>query len=349
MKLLKYRAFALPILIVLTAIIVFTSPKEQEEIHLTGPTMGTTYNVKYVVSPDDSENQLKPAYVQTQIDELLIGINALMSTYDPDSELSRFNQHKSTQAFPLSQETLFVLKEAKRLGELSGGVLDVTVGPLVNMWGFGPDAKPETAPDASQIAEVKQRIGLEKLNILNGSASKSHPDLYVDLSTIAKGYAVDRVAEYLQSLSFDNYLIEIGGEMRVSGTKANGLQWRIAVEKPITSERAVQSVISVGQNAVATSGDYRNYFEENGVRYSHLIDPTTGSPISHNLVAVTVVHPSSMTADGLATALNVMGKDLALQLAEEQGLDVMLITRESGDFKAYTSGKFEQYMTAATQ
>lgn len=349
MKLLKYRAFALPILIVSVAIVVFTSPKEPEEIHLTGPTMGTTYNVKYVLEASESPDKPKPAYVQTQIDDLLVRINALMSTYDPNSELSKFNRYKGTDEFPLSAETLFVLTEAKRLGEISGGVLDVTVGPLVNLWGFGPDAKPEKAPSKELVSTIKQRIGLEKLALQKDSATKSNPDLYVDLSTIAKGYAVDRITEYLESLQMQNYLVEIGGEMRVSGTKVNGLQWRIAVEKPITTERSVQSIISIGENAIATSGDYRNYFEENGVRYSHLINPSTGSPITHNLVAVTVVHPSSMTADGLATALNVMGKDEALRVAKQYNLDVMLITRENGEFKSYTSGKFKQYIEAATR
>lgn len=349
MKLLKYRAFALPVLIVLVAIVVFTAPKEPEEIHLTGPTMGTTYNVKYVLEASDSPDRPKPAYVQTQIDDLLIRINALMSTYDPSSELSKFNQYKGTDDFPLSAETLVVLTEAMRLGEVSDGVLDVTVGPLVNLWGFGPSAKPEKVPSEQLISTVKQRIGLDKLTLSSSSVAKSHPDLYVDLSTIAKGYAVDRIAEYLETLAMDNYLVEIGGEMRVSGIKANGLQWRIAIEKPITTERSVQSIISIGSNAIATSGDYRNYFEENGVRYSHLINPSTGSPITHNLVAVTVVHPSSMTADGLATALNVMGKDEALRVTKQYNLDVMLITREKGEFKSYTSGKFEQYIEAATR
>jgi len=309
------------------------------ETHLAGHTMGTTYNVKFV-----NRNDLNEQKLHDDIDAVLVKVNELMSTYDPNSELSRFNQWKSEAPFELSSETLKVMQEAKRLGELSHGVLDVTVGPLVNLWGFGPDAKPEKRPSEQTVAEIKARTGLDKLTLLDNGAQKSEIDLYVDLSTIAKGYGVDVVAELLDKKGLHDYLVEIGGEMRVSGRKASGTEWRIAVEKPVTVERAVQEIISIGTNAIATSGDYRNYFEEDGVRYSHLIDPRTGAPITHNLVAVTVVHPSSMTADGLATALIVMGKEEALNVALQNDLAVLMITRENGEFKEYTTPKFEPFI-----
>lgn len=321
------------------ALMLASCTQAPTESHLTGHTMGTTYNVKFVNAGDVDEQQL-----HNDIDAALIKVNALMSTYDPESELSRFNQWHSEEPFALSPETLKVMREAKRLGKLSDGVLDVTVGPLVNLWGFGPDAKPDKRPSEQTIADVKARTGLDKLTLLDESAKKSENDLYVDLSTIAKGYGVDVVADLLAAQGLHDYLVEVGGEMRVSGHKANGVQWRIAIEKPVSAERAVQEIISIGTNAIATSGDYRNYFEENGVRYSHLIDPRTGAPITHNLVAVTVVHPSSMTADGLATALNVMGKDEALNLALQNDLAVLLITRENGEFKEYTTPKFEPFI-----
>lgn len=309
------------------------------ETHLAGHTMGTTYNVKFV-----NRNEVNEQKLHDDIDAVLVKVNELMSTYDPNSELSRFNQWKSEAPFELSSETLKVMQEAKRLGELSHGVLDVTVGPLVNLWGFGPDAKPEKRPNEKTVAEVKARTGLDKLTLLDNGAQKSEIDLYVDLSTIAKGYGVDVVAELLDEKGLHDYLVEVGGEMRVSGRKARGTEWRIAVEKPVTVERAVQEIISIGTNAIATSGDYRNYFEEDGVRYSHLIDPRTGAPITHNLVAVTVVHPSSMTADGLATALIVMGKEEALNVALQNDLAVLMITRENGEFKEYTTPKFEPFI-----
>jgi thiamine biosynthesis lipoprotein len=324
------------IVIIFTILVACSSPKNQET-YISGPTMGTTYNVKFV-SVDGVEQQK----LKQEIDQALLDINQLMSTYIKDSELSRFNQWSSVEPFPMSAQTLDVLIEAKRLGAMSAGLLDVTVGPLVNLWGFGPQNRPEKVPTEKLIETTRQKIGLDKLKIGTTWASKSQPDLYIDLSTVAKGYAVDKLAELLQTFSINNYLVEIGGEMRLAGKKASGEPWKIAIEKPETEQRAIQKIISVGDNAVATSGDYRNYYEQNGVRYSHLINPTTGYPIKHNLVSVTVVHASSMTADGLATALNVMGKEKALELAEKYDIAVLLITKEKDSFTEYTSTKFEQ-------
>lgn len=302
--------------------------------------MGTTYNVKFVSI--DAVDKLE---LTQQIEQSLIDINLLMSTYIQDSELSRFNQWNSIKPFPMSATTLKVLNEAKRLSDMSEGMLDVTVGPLVNLWGFGPKSQPVKIPTEALINMTRKLVGIDKLTIGPSWASKAEPALYVDLSTIAKGYAVDQLAELLGTHAITNYLVEIGGEMRLSGVKASGTPWKIAIEKPETEQRAVQKIISIGTNAVATSGDYRNYYESDGVRYSHLINPNTGYPISHNLVSVTVVHPSSMTADGLATALNVMGKEKALALAETFNIAVLLITKEKDSFTEYTSAKFEQLVT----
>ncbi|MFT5544282.1 MAG: thiamine biosynthesis lipoprotein [Arenicella sp.] len=326
------------IVIIFTILMACSSP-ENQETYISGPTMGTTYNVKFV-SVDGVEQQK----LKREIDQSLLNINQLMSTYIKDSELSRFNQWRSVEPFPMSAQTLDVLIEAKRLGVMSAGLLDVTIGPLVNLWGFGPQNRPEKVPTEKLIDTTRQKVGLDKLKIGTTWASKSHPDLYIDLSTIAKGYAVDKLAELLQTFSINNYLVEIGGEMRLAGQKASGKPWKIAIEKPETEQRSIQKIISVGDNAVATSGDYRNYYEQNGVRYSHLINPTTGYPIKHNLVSVTVIHASSMTADGLATALNVMGKEKALELAEKDGIAVLLITKEKDGFTEYTSSKFEQHV-----
>jgi thiamine biosynthesis lipoprotein len=326
------------IVIIFTILMACSSP-ENQETYISGPTMGTTYNVKFVSVDGVEQQELK-----REIDQSLLNINQLMSTYIKDSELSRFNQWRSVEPFPMSAQTLDVLIEAKRLGVMSAGLLDVTIGPLVNLWGFGPQNRPEKVPTEKLIDTTRQKVGLDKLKIGTTWASKSHPDLYIDLSTIAKGYAVDKLAELLQTFSINNYLVEIGGEMRLAGQKASGKPWKIAIEKPETEQRSIQKIISVGDNAVATSGDYRNYYEQNGVRYSHLINPTTGYPIKHNLVSVTVIHASSMTADGLATALNVMGKEKALELAEKDGIAVLLITKEKDGFTEYTSSKFEQHV-----
>ncbi len=299
--------------------------------------MGTTYNVKYVIG-----EQSEIAGLQAQIDARLAEINKLMSTYDPTSELSRFNQNRYTKAYQLSEETALVIKEALRLGQLSDGVLDITVGPLVNLWGFGPNKRPEKTPDDATIEASREYVGLDKIQLNGTRLKKLHPLVYVDLSTIAKGYGVDEVAAILESQGVENYLVEIGGEMRVAGQRGDGSEWIIAIEKPVSTERSVQRYISIGRNAIATSGDYRLFYEEKGVRYSHLIDPRTGKPIQHNLVSVTVVDKSSMTADGLATAFNVMGWEEAKALAEEYQLAVYLIRKVDGDFEEYASKEFER-------
>ena len=327
-------------LVISTIVLVLTACGNEKlpVVHLHGDTMGTTYNVKYVVK----EKQQAVEGLQSKIDTRLERINALMSTYDPESELSRFNQNRFTKPFAVSAETRKVVTEALRLSQLSEGALDITVGPLVNLWGFGPNKRPEKVPSDEQIAQVSEYVGAQKLRVTEQGLQKTHPQVYVDLSTIAKGYGVDEIATILEKHDIHDYLVEIGGEMRVKGQRGDGSGWLIAIEKPVSSERAVQKILSVGTNAIATSGDYRNYYEQDGVRYSHLIDPRTGKPITHNLVAVTVVDPSSMTADGLATALNVMGWDAAKALAEEQDLAVLLIRHHDGEFEEYLSAAFEE-------
>jgi len=324
--------------------VLIFNKREPAEVHLQGSTMGTTYNVKY--SPTEA---IDDVVMHQRIDEILIRVNQLMSTYDPESELSRFNQFLSTEPFPLSMETLFVMQEAKRLSGLTQGALDVTIGPVVNLWGFGPTKRPEVIPTEDQIQNALNQVGIDKLVLEHNTASKLNPELYVDLSTIAKGYAVDAVVEALTEQGVSSYLVEIGGEMSVAGTKLNGQRWRIAIEKPVTNGRILQRVIEIGDKGIATSGDYRNYYEQNGVRYSHLIDPLNGMPVNHNLVSVTVVHPSTMTADGLATALMITGADEAKTIAEHNELAVLLITMQEGEYVEWVSSQFEQWVTTIKQ
>ena len=320
--------------------LVACSPAPQERI-LNGQTMGTTYTVKIA----QAELAVSVSQLQEEVDDALIQVNQLMSTYIPNSELSRLNQLDAQTPFPLSEQTLKVLQEAIRLGYLTDGVLDVTVGPLVNLWGFGPDKRPEKRPSAEQVKAIAKYVGLDKFTLSGNIITKAHDDLYIDLSTIAKGYGVDLIAEILEGYGIRNYLVEIGGEMRVAGTKLDGADWRIAIERPVEGQRAVQRIISIGDNAIATSGDYRNYYELDGIRYSHLIDPRTGEPITHSVVSVTVVHASSMTADGLATALNVMGLEQAKALAELESLPILLVYKQDDEFKEYISPAFAQQVT----
>ncbi len=314
--------------------------KSVELVHLNGPTMGTTYNIKYTQQagiPDSS-------HLQTEIDRLLEQVNDQMSTYREDSELSRFNQHQSSEPFQVSEQTATVVKEAIRLNALTLGALDVTVGPLVNLWGFGPEARRDTVPSEQELAARKAKTGIEHLSISGHFLSKAIPDLYVDLSTIAKGWGVDVVADFIESQGIENYMVEVGGEMRLKGLNAQGIPWRIAIEKPSVQERSVQEIIEPGNMAIATSGDYRNYFERDGRRYSHIINPQTGYPIDNKVVSVTVLDKSSMTADGLSTGLMVLGEEKAMAVAELNQIPVFMIIKTDDGFREVVSSAFQPYL-----
>ncbi|WP_117235202.1 FAD:protein FMN transferase [Vibrio maerlii] len=325
-------------LVALASLLVLAGcEKPVEQIHLSGPTMGTTYNVKYIAE----EGQPSAEDLQLEIDRLLEEVNDQMSTYRKDSELSRFNQTQNSEPFVVSPQTAIVVQEAIRLNGLTLGALDVTVGPLVNLWGFGPEARPEVVPTEEELAARKANIGIRHLSVDGNTLTKDIPNLYVDLSTIAKGWGVDVVADYIQSQGVTNYMVEVGGEMRLKGLNREGVKWRIAIEKPSVEERAIQDIIEPGDMAVATSGDYRNYFERDGIRYSHIINPNTGKPISNKVVSVTVVDKSSMTADGLATGLMVLGEELGMQVAEQHNIPVFMIVKTEDGFKEMASEAYK--------
>ncbi|MDO6428651.1 FAD:protein FMN transferase [Thalassotalea sp. 1_MG-2023] len=319
---------------------------QKEQIHLQGITMGTvSYNIKYIVQPAEQGQSIPDeSVIHENVEQILKQLNQDMSNWISDSELSKFNTHHSMEPVEISEGLRRVLAESIRLGHLSDGKLDVTIGPLINLWGFGPEGRPEKAPTQDEIAQAKARIGIDKLTLEGNMLAKGIPDLYVDLSTIAKGYAVDLVAEYLDEVGAHNYLVEIGGELRAKGFKHTGELWSVAIEKPVTTERAVHQIIIPKDNAIATSGDYRKYFEENGQRFSHIIDPETGKPINHTLVSVTVIHPSSMTADGLSTAMMLMGPEKAFAFAEEHQLAAYLISKSDNGFIEQITVEFMPYL-----
>jgi thiamine biosynthesis lipoprotein len=314
------------------------------EVLLQGRTMGTTFNIKVVAT----KAEIQEKKLQSKIDTLLVQVNQSMSTYQTDSEISLFNRSISTDPVTITPGFARVVKESIRLGELTEGKLDVTIGPLVNLWGFGPDQRPEIVPTADDLLLTKQRIGLQNL-VLNGNQlSKTIPELYLDLSTIAKGYAVDMVAELIESNGFNHYLVEIGGEIKTKGFKHTGELWVMAIEKPLYDPlgeaRRVHQIIIPKDNAVATSGDYRNYFEAEGIRFSHIIDPTSGKPINHNLVSVTVIDRSSMTADGLSTALMVMGLEKGMVFAQNHDIAALFIYKTENGFGEQFTVKFKKFL-----
>lgn len=314
--------------------------KPTEQVHLSGPTMGTGYNVKYIVQ----DEQPTVGELQNEIDKVLEKVNDEMSTYRDDSELSRFNQHTSNEPFSVSNDTATVVREALRINKLTEGAMDVTVGPIVNLWGFGPEDRPDIVPTAEQLEKRRTITGIQHLSETGDTLIKDIPELYVDLSSIAKGRGTDEVADYLESVGIHNYMVEVGGEIRVKGKNRDGVAWRIAVEKPVVNQRSIENIIEPGDMAIATSGDYRNYFEENGVRYSHIINPKTGHPISNKVVSVTVLNPSCMTADGLSTGLMVLGEKEGLRIANQHNIPVLYIVKTEDGFKEFSSEAFKPYL-----
>jgi thiamine biosynthesis lipoprotein len=329
-------------LIGLTFFLVSCSKNEPQLQHLQGQTMGTYYQIKYVLDAEQqAEIQLSAEKVQAGIDKRLEQVNNLMSTFRSDSELSRFNQ--AEKSMQVSNAMRDVVKSALMIYQQSEGAYDVTVGPLVNLWGFGPDKRPDKVPPQALIDEKMQVVGSRYLSVQGNRLSKSIPGLHLDLASIAKGYGVDYIAEYLQQLGINNYLVDIGGELRVQGEKPGNKQWTLAVERPVAGQN-VQRLIRIGDNGIATSGDYRNYFEVDGIRYSHTIDPKTGKPITHKLASVTVIHKSCMLADGYATAITVLGPQAGLKFAQAHHLPVFMLVKEGDDFKEYYTPEFEPYL-----
>lgn len=310
-------------------------PVSREQWIFSGQALGTGFTVKVVVPDEPAPDKEE---VSAAIRAALEEVDAAMSTYRPESELSRFNDH-GTEAFAVSLGMMDVFVEAQRVAELSNGAFDITIGPLVDAWGFGPEVISEP-PDDEEIGRLLKDNGYRRLEIDTGAGTlrKDRAGLRCDLSAIAKGFAVDRVSERLSALGFADHMVEVGGEVRTAGSNAGSRPWRIGVERPQGERGELWSAVELRDVAMATSGDYRNYYERDGVRISHLLDPRTGHPICHNLASVTVIHPSCMTADALATALSVLGPVDGRALVERERLAVLFLVRNpDGGFDEWKS------------
>jgi thiamine biosynthesis lipoprotein len=301
-----------------------------EPTRFEGEAMGTTWVVLVADPVSESERLI----VERSVEDELKNVDRKMSNYREDSELSTFNRLPADTPLRVSSATFEVFREAMRVSELTGGAFDVTVGPLVRAWGFGPGARAEpTPPGPEELDALHERLGFRNV-VLDDDAqtlTKTAPGLECDLSGIAKGYAVDRVAAALEARGYRNYMVEVGGEVRTLGKNAAGEAWRIAIESPIVGARAVHRVLPLSGLSVATSGDYRNFYEVDGEVYSHLIDPRTERPVGHTLASVSVVGESCMRADALASGLLVLGPDEGYRLATEEDLAVLFLVRGAGD------------------
>jgi len=289
--------------------------------------MGTTYSVKVIT---EGLNPVKGAdELQKQIDARLKDINQVMSTYIPDSEISLLNKASQTEVMSVSSELLDIILTSQKISEDTAGAFDISVGPLVNLWGFGPEELEQKLPSDAAVAAVMQRVGYHKLAIdKTASTLQKQADLYLDLSAIAKGYGVDEIAELLEAENFHNFMVEIGGEIRIKGRNPQRKPWTIGVENPSLFKSGHRQAVASEDAAIATSGDYRNYREVEGKRFSHTIDPVSGKPITHNLTSVTVITHSAALADAYATAINVLGPEKGLAFAEEHQLAAFFILRK---------------------
>jgi thiamine biosynthesis lipoprotein len=334
----------LPVFLVALVVIsvhrLVCAPPPPAAAEFSGRSMGTTWAVTLALPDLPAPAR---AEIQAAIEARLGQVDALMSTYREDSELSRFNRAAAGAAFAVSPEMLEVFRVAAEVSELSDGAFDVTVGPLVAAWGFGATDRVPGEPPAAELAALRERVGYRELVVDSAGHSlrKTRADIRCDLSAIAKGYAVDRVAEALGSLGFADFLVEVGGEVRARGRRLDGGPWRVAIERPEVDRRAVFEVVPLRDLALATSGDYRNYVDLGGRRISHTIDPRTGRPVEHGLASVSVLHRDAIHADALATALNVLGPEAGYALADREGLAAYFIVRRAdGSFAARSTSAF---------
>ncbi|RKQ38515.1 FAD:protein FMN transferase ApbE [Enterobacter sp. R1(2018)] len=310
---------------------------------LEGKTMGTFWRVSLAGIDSARQNELRTR-IQAQLD----GDDRLLSTYKSDSALSRFNQSRSTEPYPVTEEMSDIVTASLRIGAKSGGAMDITVGPLVNLWGFGPDKQPIKTPTQAQIDAAKALTGLQHLTVINKAGrqwlQKDLPGLYVDLSTVGEGYAADRLARLMEQNGISRYLVSVGGAVVTRGTNQDGKAWRVAIQKPTDRENAVQAVVDLNGHGISTSGSYRNYYELEGKRLSHIIDPVSGAPVQHRLVSATVIAPTALEADGWDTGLMVLGTEKAKQVAQKEGLAVYLITKEDKGFSTWMSPQFKTFL-----
>ena len=326
------------LLVLVASLALGACARSTPEFDLSGATMGTDYSVKIAA------NSLDTANVKRQVEATLDAVDLMLSTYRPESELSRFNADPSTEWQTVSGEFCAKVEQALNISEMTDGAFDITVGPLVNLWGFGPPAHKDEPPSDADIAAAEAVVGFRHLqaDCSVPALKKDIAGLYIDMSGLGKGYAADRIAQVLDKDGLTDYLIEVGGELRLRGHNRHGDKWAIGIEAPLYDRREPYAVVHLTDTAVATSGDYRNYFESGGVHYQHIIDTRTGRPVTHSMASVTVVDGDGSRADALATGLLVLGPDRGMQLARSRDLAVLFLMRDEGRITEMSSPAFER-------
>ncbi|WP_172604502.1 FAD:protein FMN transferase [Pseudomonas fluorescens] len=304
---------------------------------VSGPTMGSTYSIKYVRRADLADAD----QVRKQVEGILGEIDQQMSTYRHDSDIEGFNAMPAHSCRKMPAAVLELVRVGEQLSEQSEGSYDLTVEPLMNLWGFGPQGREEKVPASDALSKVMQRVGHQHLRI-DGQQLCKDAAVKVDFNSIAAGYAVDAIAARLDALGIHDYLAEVTGELKAKGRKPDGSPWRIALEAPRDDQQIAERIITVDGYGVSTSGDYRNYFLQDGRRYSHTLDARSGAPVLHDLASVTVIHPSALMADGLSTLLLILGPERARDYAQKHEIAAFFVLRADTGFVSRTSQAFEQ-------
>ena len=322
-------------IIILLLFLFALSCGKNQPIHLSGETMGTTYQITIIIN---TNNNVNTTQLQKKIDSLFIKVNNIFSTYIENSELSQFNNKVSTMPIKISPEFSELYKKAASISLSSDGSFDFTVLPLVNLWGFGPEFNNSKIPSKEKINDVMHYTGINKLEFAGGYLSKLNKNVQIDFSAIAKGWGVDRVALFLNNEGFDNYMVEVGGEIRVAGVNNLNSEWNLGISTPESSVAELYTTITITDLAVATSGNYNNYFTLEDSKYSHIINPKIGYPIKHDLVSATIVADECATADAIATAVMVKGFNRGLEWINSlPDIECLLIKKD--DSGHYVAGK----------
>ncbi len=312
-------------------------------LKLSGNTMGTHYNVIAV----DHQNKFEEVELQVHVDKALQLVNAGMSNWDKNSEISHFNARQDLEVASVSDDLLEVMQAAQEVHLASEGRFDTTIGPLIDLWGFGVSGKSQLPSDQEIELALSQSGHTQNLAVMANGIQKINPNATVYLSAIGKGYGVDKVGKALEGMGLKDFMIEIGGDLYASGVNPDGYSWQIGIEKPAALSGGVFDVVGVSNFGLASSGDYRNYFEEDGKRFSHVIDPTTARPIDHVTASATVIAENSMLADAWATAMMVLGSERGLEIAEQNELAVVFIDRDVNandlQFKTISSPQFNRF------